>query len=99
MHGFQLAVPRKPPTARLHFKSPPQVLIEKRVELENGRSRLMNGLNKLKETNTVVDAMEIELGKLQPVLAEKSIATEKLVVQVGRHAAKTRGSRCGMRVH
>jgi dynein heavy chain, axonemal len=38
------------------------LLAEKRFELAEGRERLLNGLFKLNETNSVVDSMKIELG-------------------------------------
>ena len=59
----------------------------KRGELENSRVRLANGLQKLKETNEVVDVLQGELAELLPVLAEKSEATDKLVVQVSADQA------------
>lgn len=46
------------------------------------KDRLLNGLNKLKETNGIVDDMKDELNKLAPILKEKSDATEKLMIQV-----------------
>lgn len=53
-------------------------------EMGLARDRLLNGLDKLQETNTVVDRMQRELNELQPVLAEKTVDTQKLLVQVGR---------------
>eukprot|EP00967_Tisochrysis_lutea_P098188 scaffold144806_cov19-Tisochrysis_lutea.AAC.6 len=47
------------------------------------RDRLLNGLAKLQETNIVVDRMQTELNELQPVLAEKTKDTQRLLVQVG----------------
>jgi len=59
-----------------------QLLAEKRNERETARDRLLNGLNKLQDTNSVVDTMKIELAELQPVLKEKEAKTRSLVVQV-----------------
>jgi dynein heavy chain len=58
------------------------LLDEKRTKLGGARDRLLNGLQKLDETNALVAAMKIELGELQPVLKEKAAATEILLVQV-----------------
>ena len=58
------------------------LLAVKREESAEARDRLVNGLNKLKETNSVVDTMKDELNKLQPILKEKSEATAKLLVEV-----------------
>ena len=60
------------------------LLAEKRDELGTARDRLLNGLLKLDETNEVVENMQVELGELQPVLKEKSAATEVLLVQVAK---------------
>lgn len=38
------------------------LLSEKRVEYTEARERLLNGLHKLNETNTVVDSMKAQLG-------------------------------------
>ena len=42
------------------------LLTEKREELGNAKDRLLNGLNKLAETNVIIDNLKIELGELQP---------------------------------
>ena len=60
------------------------LLAEKREELGNARDRLLNGLMKLDETNELVANMKIKLGELQPVLVEKSAATEILLVEVAK---------------
>lgn len=59
-----------------------QLLAEKREEYSVSRDRLVNGLNKLNQTNEVVDTMKEELNKLQPILKEKSESTTKLIAQV-----------------
>ena len=59
-----------------------QLLAEKRSEYAISRDRLLNGLYKLNETNTVVDKMKKELNELQPILKEKSEATGELIKQV-----------------
>lgn len=48
------------------------LLVEKRAEYQEARERLLNGLNKLQETNAVVDTMQAQLNQLQPVLEEKT---------------------------
>ena len=48
------------------------LLAEKRTEYGEARDRLLNGLNKLQETNAVVDTMQAQLNQLQPVLEEKT---------------------------
>ncbi len=60
------------------------MLAEKRGELTAARDRLLNGVAKLRETNAQVAVMQQELAALQPVLADKSAATERLLQQVGR---------------
>jgi dynein heavy chain len=64
------------------------LLAEKREELGTARDRLLNGLMKLDETNSVVDSMKAELGALQPVLEQKAAATEILLVQVAKDKAE-----------
>ncbi len=63
------------------------VLGEKRRELELQRERFVNGLNKLHETNVVVEQMKKELSDLQPILIEKTAFTEKLLIQVAKDQA------------
>ncbi|KAG2448089.1 hypothetical protein HYH02_007114 [Chlamydomonas schloesseri] len=59
-----------------------QLLNDKREELATDKDRLLNGLNKLNETNALVDRMKIELAGLQPILEEKAQATSELLVKV-----------------
>lgn len=46
------------------------------------KDRLLNGLHKLNETNSMVDGMKDQLAKLAPVLEAKSLATADLLVKV-----------------
>lgn len=57
------------------------LLGEKKRESTQARDRLLNGLQKLRETNTMVDTMQHELNELQPVLKEKTEVTKHLLVQ------------------
>lgn len=59
-----------------------QLLGEKREEFSEARDRLLNGLQKLKETNELVDSMKITLADLQPELEAKSKATAELLKKV-----------------
>ncbi|KAJ9505503.1 hypothetical protein QJQ45_023787, partial [Haematococcus lacustris] len=54
----------------------------KRQDMALARDRLLNGLSKLQETNVVVDKMQRELNELQPVLAAKTVDTQRLLIQV-----------------
>ncbi|XRB21521.1 dynein axonemal heavy chain [Pseudoscourfieldia marina] len=65
-----------------------QQLAMKREEYGVARDRLLNGLQKLAETNDVVDTMQTELNDLQPILKEKSAATEVLKEQVSKDQAE-----------
>ncbi|KAG1679671.1 hypothetical protein FOA52_006190 [Chlamydomonas sp. UWO 241] len=59
-----------------------QLLREKREEYMVARDRLLNGLDKLSQTNSMVDGMKAELADLQPTLESKSKATAELLVKV-----------------
>ena len=48
------------------------LLGEKRAEYGEAYDRLTNGLNKLQETNAVVETMQEQLNQLQPILEEKT---------------------------
>ena len=74
------ALPRNPP----HLAPPPSSLPPPpfREEYLVARDRLLNGLYKLNETNSLVDGMKAELALLQPVLEAKSQATAELLAQV-----------------
>ncbi|KIZ07655.1 Dynein heavy chain 6, axonemal [Monoraphidium neglectum] len=65
-----------------------QLLAVKREELRQARDRLLNGLRKLQETNSLVEAMRTELAALQPVLAAKAEATAELLGRVDRDQAE-----------
>ena len=55
------------------------MLGEKKKEISAARLRVANGLDKLLETNQVVDSMKIELTALEPELKRKSEDTAKLM--------------------
>ncbi|GAX73618.1 hypothetical protein CEUSTIGMA_g1069.t1 [Chlamydomonas eustigma] len=59
-----------------------KLLQDKRQEMALARDRLLNGLQKLQDTNAVVDKMQQELNDLQPILASKTADTEQLLQQV-----------------
>ena len=50
------------------------LLAEKQAEYGEAEDRLNNGLDKLQETNALVDTMQAQLNQLQPVLEEKAQA-------------------------
>lgn len=52
-----------------------------RTELGDKRRRLLDGIAKLSETSTTLDAMRSQLNDLQPLLAEKTAATSTLLQQ------------------
>jgi len=58
------------------------MLGEQHSQLTASRERLINGLNKLHETNSAVDAMQQELTALQ----QKTASAEQLLAQVGEAA-------------
>jgi CRP-like cAMP-binding protein len=53
-----------------------------RTEICDKHRRLLDGIAKLSETNTTLDAMRSQLNDLQPLLAEKTAATSTLLQQV-----------------
>ncbi|XP_069092738.1 dynein axonemal heavy chain 6 isoform X2 [Pleurodeles waltl] len=55
------------------------MLGEKRKQLVSSRDRVKNGLNKLLETNVLVDKMKLELSALEPVLKQKSVDVDALM--------------------
>lgn len=58
------------------------MLGEQHTQLMASRERLVNGLNKLRETNAAVDVMQQELTALQPTLQQKTVSAEQLLAQV-----------------
>ncbi len=58
------------------------------------RERLLTGVSKLTTTNSTVEEMRQQLRQLQPVLADKTEATTRLLEQVGMGV----GCGCGWRV-
>ena len=55
------------------------MLNERRQKLKTAYDRYSVGLQKLSETNELVENMQVELAELEPILKEKSQATEKLM--------------------
>lgn len=51
------------------------LLAEKRQDMNESRERLLVGLQKLNETNSVVDRMKIELGALMPSVLQSGSAS------------------------
>jgi dynein heavy chain len=58
------------------------MLTEKRADLSEKRDRYRNGLQKLYETQEVVNVMQEKLSKLQPELERKAVQTEALLKQI-----------------
>lgn len=48
-------------------------------ELKQGHGRIQNGLDKIEETNVLVEHMKLELVALEPELKQKSIDTMELL--------------------
>jgi dynein heavy chain, axonemal len=63
------------------FKS---LLHTQRMEVLELKTRYENGLTKLLETASQVNAMQVELEELQPKLKEATIATDKLLEVIAR---------------
>ncbi|XP_031357040.1 dynein heavy chain 6, axonemal isoform X2 [Photinus pyralis] len=58
------------------------MLVDKRQLIQKTSDRIANGLQKLYETNSIIDAMKEELTAMEPILAEKSVAIAKLMVNL-----------------
>jgi len=56
------------------------------VEVKSDRMKV--GVQKLEETNSIVDALRAELVKLEPVLKQKAIETEALLIDVAQQKAE-----------
>eukprot|EP00891_Asterochloris_glomerata_P001497 jgi/Astpho2/1497/e_gw1.00026.129.1_t len=72
-----------------------RLMQQQQISLGADRERLVKGLTKLRQTNETVDTMQRELTALQPVLQQKTAATEQLLVQVtkeGQEAQQIRSS-------
>jgi dynein heavy chain len=54
----------------------------KRLDLSTAKDRFVNGLNKMEEVGIVIESAKQDLAVLEPVLKEKSAATEVLLKQV-----------------
>lgn len=57
-------------------------MLQSRAELFEAKDRLLNGLNKLNETNKVVDEMKDDLNRMAPILEAKAASTAELLVKV-----------------
>ena len=64
------------------------MLAEKRNQLNDLRQTLYVGSMKLDETNNIVASLKIELGKLQPVLDQKSKEAAELLIKVAGDKAE-----------
>ncbi|GIM01954.1 hypothetical protein Vretimale_6722, partial [Volvox reticuliferus] len=58
------------------------LLAARRQETAVARERLLSGVAKLTTTNSTVEEMRTQLRLLQPVLADKTVATQRLLEQV-----------------
>ncbi|XP_047430741.1 dynein axonemal heavy chain 6 [Mugil cephalus] len=58
------------------------MLDNKRQQLVLARDRVKNGLTKLLETNELVDKMKVDLSALEPVLKQKSMDVDALMVKL-----------------
>ena len=58
------------------------LLKNRRKELSDAKDRFVNGLNKMEEVGRVIESAKVDLAVLEPVLKEKSAATEILLKQV-----------------
>lgn len=70
-----------------------KLLGDKRQDMALARERLLDGLQKLQDTNVVVDTMQAELNALKPVLTAKTGDTERLLVQVEAERKEAEGIR------
>ena len=52
--------------------------------LNSQRDRYKTGLDKIQETNVVIDEMQATLTELEPELKEKSAATEALMIKLDK---------------
>ena len=52
--------------------------------LNSHRDRYKTGLDKIQETNVVIDEMQATLTELEPELKEKSAATEALMIKLDK---------------
>ncbi|KAF4741996.1 hypothetical protein FOZ62_025000 [Perkinsus olseni] len=65
-----------------------EMLSEKREEKMKVQKRLVVGLDKLREANSVVSSLQEELTALQPILAQKKVETDELIVVVTEERKK-----------
>lgn len=77
------------PKSYLDLISLYQLLLEqKKTELSNKLNILEMGVTKLKDTNDVVEGLRGELTALQPILVEKSKASDELFERVSKEAGE-----------
>ncbi|KAF0301061.1 Dynein heavy chain 6, axonemal [Amphibalanus amphitrite] len=60
------------------------MLKEQKTKINGAKERISNGLKKLKETNSLVDTMSVELVALEPELKKKSADTELLMERLAK---------------
>ncbi|KAF4654403.1 hypothetical protein FOL47_009992, partial [Perkinsus chesapeaki] len=65
-----------------------EMLSEKRDEKMRVQKRLVVGLDKLREANSVVSSLQEELTALQPILAQKKVETDELIIVVTEERKK-----------
>lgn len=71
------------PALFIRFVTFYQELLESRFSRHKAaKNRLEGGVQKLIEANTLVEKMQQQLSKLEPVLAEKAKATEEMLVKI-----------------
>jgi hypothetical protein len=66
----------------LHSDKQQTCVVWCRSKLQHSCERLLNGVNKLNETEALVTSMKADLARLQPVLEAKAAATAELLVKV-----------------
>ncbi|RZC39366.1 dynein heavy chain 6, axonemal, partial [Asbolus verrucosus] len=64
------------------------MLQTKKQQVNFKRDRIANGLQKLYETNSVIQSMKDTLIALEPVLAEKSVAVEELMINLTKEQSQ-----------
>ncbi|KAL0216159.1 hypothetical protein P9112_008343 [Eukaryota sp. TZLM1-RC] len=68
------------PTSYLELlQSYSRLLAEKREEIGQTRDKLLNGLQKLAETNSKTDEMKVELTEMEPILKDSAAKTASLL--------------------
>lgn len=54
-------------------------LNSQKSKLDSSIAKLSNGVNKLEETNALIESLKVKLTELQPVLEKKTIEQENLL--------------------